>query len=211
METNHLDPLLIKTIPLMLYKEKLKCRKVKAILRYHLPNTNRNAEEYAHYLLFSFNPFRHEGELKYPPISRTYLLKLQQPGVLDVVNRNRHIMKLYCDIVDDALVNLCENIRNIGDSFSQQENDEVDNELIETFQNMFQRDDPAQDAMVLQDEYQGQSVGPIVIPDEELNFKIKMLNQKQRDLFDIVHNWSKRSVKICHQYHKVLLIHSASF
>ena len=35
-----------------------------------------------------------------------------------------------------------------------------------------------QDAVVLQNEYQKQSVGQIAIPDEELNFKIKMLNQK---------------------------------
>ena len=31
METSHLDPQLIKTIPLMPYKEKLKCRKVKVV------------------------------------------------------------------------------------------------------------------------------------------------------------------------------------
>ena len=60
---------------------------------------------------------------------------------------------------------------------------------------MLQSDDPAQNAVVLQDEYHGQSVGPIVIPEEELNLKIRMLNQKQRDLFDIVHNWSNQSVK----------------
>ena len=93
------------------------------------------------------------------------------------------------------MVNLCENIRSTGDPFSQQENDEVDDELIETFQNVSQSNDPAQNAVVLQEDYQGQSVRPIVIPDEELNFKIRMLNQKQRDVFDIVHNWSKRSVK----------------
>ena len=52
-----------------------------------------------------------------------------------------------------------------------------------------QSDDAAQDAVVLQDEYQEQSLGPTVIPDEELNLKIRMLNQKQRDVFDIVHNW----------------------
>ena len=58
-----------------------------------------------------------------------------------------------------------------------------------------QSDDPAQDAVLLQDEHQGQSVALIVIPDEELNFKIRMVKQKQRDLFNIVHNWSKQSVK----------------
>ena len=49
--------------------------------------------------------------------------------------------------IDDALVNLCKNIRTTGDPFSQQENDDVD-ELIETFQKDLQSDDPAQDALV---------------------------------------------------------------
>ena len=98
-------------------------------------------------------------------------------------------METCSDIVDDASVNLCKNTRSTGDSFSQQENDQVDDKLIETFQNVLQSDDAAQDAVVLQDEYQEQSLGPTVIPDEELNLKIRMLNQKQRDVFDIVHNW----------------------
>ena len=52
------------------------------------------------------------------------------------------------------------------------------------FNHVLQSDDPAQGAAVLQDEYQGQSVRPTAIPDEELNFKIKMLNQKQRDVLE---------------------------
>ena len=113
---------------------------------------------------FFFHLFRHEGESKYPSVSGTYLLKLQQPGVLYVVKRNRHITETCSDIVDDASVNLCKNTRSTR-------------------------------WVVLQDEYQEQSLGPTVIPDEELNLKIRILNQKQRDVFDIVHNWSKRSVK----------------
>ena len=81
-------------------------------------------------------------------------MKIQQPGVLDVVNRNGHIMESYSDIVDDVLVNICENMRSVADPFSQQENDEVDDEQIETFQNVLQSDDPAQDTVVLQDEHQ---------------------------------------------------------
>ena len=43
METNHLDPWLLKTIPLMSSKEKLKCKEVKVVLWYYMPNVNRNA------------------------------------------------------------------------------------------------------------------------------------------------------------------------
>ena len=115
-----------------------------------MPNANKNAEKFAHHLLFLFYPFQHE-ELKYLPVSRTYLLKLQQAGGLDVVNRNRHIMEPYSEIVDDALVNLCENIRSTGDPSSLQENDEVEDELIKPFHNVLQSNDP--DTVVLQDEY----------------------------------------------------------
>ena len=52
MEINPLDPQLIKHIPLMSSREKFKCRDVKAALQYHVPNANRNAEEYAHMLSF---------------------------------------------------------------------------------------------------------------------------------------------------------------
>ena len=62
MEANHLDPQLIKIICLISSKERLKCRKIKAVFRYHMPNANRNAEEYVHHLLLPFYPFRHEGE-----------------------------------------------------------------------------------------------------------------------------------------------------
>ena len=73
-------------------------------------------------------------------------MKFQQLGILDAYYGIRHIMASSSDI-DDALVNLCKNIRTTGDPFSQQENDDVD-ELIETFQKDLQSDDPAQDALV---------------------------------------------------------------
>ena len=38
IETNHSKGSLPDNVPLMLSKEKLKCRKVKAVLQYHQPN-----------------------------------------------------------------------------------------------------------------------------------------------------------------------------
>lgn len=64
------------------------------------------------------------------------LAKLQQTGFLEKVNRNRHTTESYSDIFDNVLVNFCENISSTGYSFFQQKNDEVDDKLIETFQNM---------------------------------------------------------------------------
>ena len=44
--------------------EKLKFRKVRAVLRYHQPNRQKNFEQYAHHLLFTFFSFRDEAYLK---------------------------------------------------------------------------------------------------------------------------------------------------
>ena len=69
-------------------KEKIKCRKVKAVLRYHVPPRHKKTEQYAHRLLFMFFPFRNESELCCTP-SGTYMGKLNEPQVLTVVNENK--------------------------------------------------------------------------------------------------------------------------
>ena len=60
MENNNEDCQCINIIPLISSEEKLKCRKVRAVLRYHVPNVKKHLEQYAHHLLFSFYPFRNE-------------------------------------------------------------------------------------------------------------------------------------------------------
>ena len=65
VEDNHEICSYPATLPLMSRNnEKLKCRKVKAILRYHVPNQNKRPDEYAHHLLFMYYPFRNEEELR---------------------------------------------------------------------------------------------------------------------------------------------------
>ena len=71
-------------------------------------------------------------------------------------------------------------------AFPRKKNDEVEDELLR----MLQRDDQDQNAVVLQDGCQGQSTGPIMTPDKYFNVKIRMLNQKQQDIFDAVPSWS---------------------
>ena len=132
METNHEDCQFINIIPLMSSEEKLECRKVRTILRYYVPNVNKHAEQYAHHLLFSLYPFRNEEYLKSPPYIGTYLAKLQEPGVLDTINRNRQIMEPFSSLVNEALLNLSEGVSTSNDGFSQQENDEVEEELQNT-------------------------------------------------------------------------------
>ena len=61
----------------------------------------RNYEVYAHYLHFLFNPFQTELDLK---IDNSCTKKLEAPDVIDIVNRNRSIIKPYCELFDEAML-----------------------------------------------------------------------------------------------------------
>ena len=78
-------------IPLMNSKNKLKCRKRRAILRFHVPNRHKDPEKYAHHILFMYYPFRAESDL----LHNTFVEKLAQPGVLDIVNENKEKTEPY--------------------------------------------------------------------------------------------------------------------
>ena len=195
MESQHSDFQYNKTIPLMSSKQKLKRRKVRVVLRYHVPNANRNAEGYAHHMLFSFYPFRDEEDLKHLLFSGTYLEKLQQPEVFSLVHRNNKIMEPFSEFVDAAFLNISEYVRNRQDPFSQQENEDIEDEIRETVDGILVNEDPAEDAMPLESAFQTQNTRSILIQDEELNSKIRSLNEKQREIFNLVHDWSKKCVK----------------
>ena len=119
----------LSPVPLMsLKKEKIKCHKVKAVLRYHVPNRHKKPEQYAHHLLFLFFPFRNESESCCTP-SGTYMEKLNEPQVLTVVNENKQKFEPFADLVDLALSNFHADLSHNQDSYAQQENDEVCNLL----------------------------------------------------------------------------------
>ena len=166
-----------KTISLMSSNEKLKRRKVRAVLRYHVPNPNRNPEQYAHHLLFSFYPFRDGGNLKHLSISGNYLVKLQQSEVWKVVNQNKLVIESFSDFFDAALVNVSQCTRNRYDTFLEQENDETEIEIRKAVDSLLKNEDPAEEAVLLEDMSQMQSTRPVLIQDEELKLKNKKLKR----------------------------------
>ena len=180
-------------LPLMSSKEKLKCRKTKVVLRYHVPNRNKYPERYAHHILFMFYPFRTEIDLS---LNNSYMNKLYEPGVIDIVNTNKHKFEPYAELVDTALQNFRNDLIHNQDSFAQQENDEV-NELITTTSNSLDDDLESEDEAVLfEDSHQDIPViSPPVMLDEDLNLKIQSLNKKQRKIFDVIHQWAREFVK----------------
>ena len=69
MKLNHGESIYPDKVELMtLNNGKLKCQKVGAVLRCHQPTPQKNIEQYAHHLLFTFYPFRDEAYLKSPPV-----------------------------------------------------------------------------------------------------------------------------------------------
>ena len=177
-------------------KEKLKCRQVKAVLRYHVPNHHKFPEKFAHHLLFMFYPFCNEQHL-ISDNSGTYSEKLQELGVIDIVNRNKQIFEPFGDLVESALLNLRTNLSSNQDSHGVQENDEVVDILLQTANTLTSEgsEDPAEDAVILNDTCIPSSTTPIVMTDDELNAKIRLLNQRQREYFEVIYNWAKSFVK----------------
>ena len=109
-------------------------------------NSTKNIEQYAHHLLFTFYPFRDEAYLKSPPITGTYFAKLQEQGIMDIISKN----KPFNEIVDQALSNLRSDVIN-PDSFSQQENDEVQAELAAVINDILDDESFTNDTALLDD------------------------------------------------------------
>ena len=173
--------------------EKLKCRKVPSVLKYHVSNQHTHPEEYAHHLLFMYFPFRNENELK---LNNSYAEKLNSSNFLEIINLNRVKVEPYALLVENALERLSTNQNANIDSFGQQENDEINDTLNENLHNEEFLDDE------LTCNFPGSgfscSTHP-VFQDSLINENIRSLNVKQRQVFDVIHKCA-RDVKKCEEF-----------
>ena len=172
-------------VPLMSSKQKIKCRKIRAVLRYHVPNRHKYPEKYAHHLLFMYYPFRDESEL----LENTCLEKLSKPGVLDIVNENKNKIEPFDDLVNKAFRNYRADLDTSLDAFAQQENEEVEDLLCEQNLDEDEQEDTSTDLAGAISER------PCVLLDDGINQQICSLNTKQREIFDTVLAWAKKFVK----------------
>ena len=195
IELNHQDSSYPQTIPLMSSKQKLKCRAVPAVLRFHTPNKDKNFEFYSHHLLFLFYPFREEQQLKVGNPA-TYANKISQPGVLDIINRNKAHIEPYSDVVDDALAQYSSQALLFNtDPFAEQENDEVSRSTNDAHDD---DDDDDQQRLNANETADFSSDVPFQTPflsDGEMCELIRSLNDKQRQVFEYIFHWAKESVK----------------
>ena len=162
------------------------CRKVRRILRYHVPNKVLHPEIFAHHVLLLFYPFRDEKKLLsgLPPL---YQNKLQEQGVQDIENINKIKFEPYGNLVDEVYSRLNETLVNNQNPHSQIENDEIPGAE-------YPNDNDSQDT-----ETNKTSRIPTFMPkistDDEIAKGINSLNSKQREVFNLVHKWAKEHVK----------------
>ena len=186
------DPLLClpKSVPLMSSKEKLKRRNKKRVVRYHTPSPVNRPEEYTHHLMMLCFPFRKESDLL-SKIGNSYVVKLNNPEVLRIVNENKTAFEPWGNMVDNVLMNA--EFAPRTDQFAQQENDNVEEEIIVDTE--YEREQ-AQDLNTESQANVGHTPTRILLmSDDNINKLICSLNEKQRFVFDIIIKWARRHVK----------------
>ena len=180
------------TLPLMSSKEKLKCRKIRQVLRYRrAPNIDLYPEEYAHHMLFLFYPFRNENELF---SENSYRQKLAEPEVIITVNENKKIFEPSSDEINSALV--LYNCNNNSLNVDQNETTEILEDVEDTYQEPVLFDSSSQS-------HSSFNIPTNLVSDDILREMIRSLNSQQRQVFDMIYSWAKEKIK----YQNSLLQH----
>ena len=192
-------------ITLMNTKEKMKCRKVKAVVRYHTPNKTKEPERYFHHLLMLYYPWRNESDLM--AADQSYASKFYEPNVREVVELKRSVFQPDADAVTEALENLRNNQANIIHSFdpiNDQENSELQIEMQNTDDTLpeesFNEQSPSELGSSSDSSQQvSQAIStytqPTEISDDMLRYNVRSLNEKQRSAYNIALSWCRSTMK----------------
>ena len=124
----------------------MKCRKVRAVVRFHTPNKTKEPEKFFHHLLMLYFPWRDEvADLT--GTDQTYASKLLESNVQHILNINRAKFEQNADPVSEALelfrTNQLGNLHSY-DSINDQENADMhcDRKTDVPFDESFHEQDP---------------------------------------------------------------------
>ena len=206
VESQHVqasDLILPKTIELINSKEIMNCRKIKAVIRFLVPNRTKEPEKSYHHLLMLYLPWRKETELQ--GLNQMFATKYYESSVTTIVDRNREIFEPNAEAINIALQALSENpTRHVHsyDVLNDQENDDLSNEVRDNVDDdCFNEDSP--EVLVDIPETNQTSTGticytqPSAITDELLREYVRSLNRKQRFAYNFVLSWCRNLVKKC--------------
>ncbi|CAB4037856.1 ATP-dependent DNA helicase PIF1, partial [Paramuricea clavata] len=187
-------------IKLVNSKEIMKCRRIKAVIRYHTPNRRKEPEKYFHHLLMLYFPWRNEQELLGE--DQTYISKFYEPDVQEVVKCNKEIFE-----PDGAINEALESLRNFDgvpthsyDPINDQENEDLrqslpdDSDETESFneslpQHLASNPESVQPSSGISSYNQ-----PLEISDDDLRKTVRSLNNKQRYAYDVVLSWCRNKM-----------------
>ena len=193
-------------ITLINTNEVMKCRKVKAVIRYHKPNKTKEPELYFHHLLMLYYPWRDEKSLL--GLDQTYASKFYEAEVQAVVERNSANFEPDADAVTEALEFLRNNKGNIidcsYDSMNDQENadfqceeqddsgpNEPFNEQLPT--HLASSSECENDLKLGMTMYMYNQQAEI--SDDKLREDVRSLNKRQRYAYDTVLTWCRSKIK----------------
>ena len=193
-------------IKLLKTNEVMKCRKSKAVIRYHTPNKTKEPEQYFHHLLVLYYPWRNEDSLL--GSNQTYASKFYEPEVQSVVTKNRALFEPDADAVSQALEALRSNegihMAQSFDSLNDQQNDQLQSDM----QDNSESDGESFNEQVLSHLASKSTsdhtstvptisshIQPEEISDDLLRESVRVLNNKQRIAYDIVVSWCRNKIK----------------
>ena len=178
----------------------MKCRKIKAVIRYHTPNKTKEPEKYFHHLLMLYFPWRNEQELI--GHDGTYISKFYEQDVQETVQRNKELFELDGDAIKEAL----ESLRNFDgmptcsfEPINVQENEDVRQSLpdesdeTDSFnESLPQHLAPSPESV----ERSGISSynQPSDISDDDLRKTVRSLNNEQRYGYNLVLSWCRNKM-----------------
>ena len=208
IEQSHMDShddtsSLPNKIKLLNGTEVMKCRKVKAVIRYHTPNKTKEPEKYFHHILMLYYPWREESELL--GNEQTYMSKFCESNVQALVEQNKNVFEPDSDAVLEALETLRNNDMSTlhsYDAINDQENEDLQSQLQdnsnddESFSNL-----PAEH-LVGNTTNDNSTTGAIAtyiqpseISDDDLRESVRSLNTEQRLAYDTALTWCRNKVK----------------
>lgn len=196
------DSNLPKKIKLINSKDIMKCRKTKAVIRFHVPNRTKEAEKFYHHLLMLYFPWRKETELV--ASDQLFTTKYYESFVKTVVDRNRQIFEPNAEAINTALQEFRENpVRHVHsyDVLNDQENSDLSTEVRDSINDQDVCTEDSAEKLVHIPETSKPSGGiicynqPSAITDELLRESVRSLNRKQRLAFNSVLSWSRNMVK----------------
>ena len=186
-------------IKLLVTNEVMKCRKIRAVVRFHTPNKTKEPEKFFHHLLMLYFPWRDEvADLT--GTDQTYASKLLESNVQHILNINRAKFEQNADAVSEAFelfrTNELGNLPSY-DSINDQENADMrcDLETDVPFDESFHEQDPEHFANSPQSNQPRNVIvtylHPSDISDDLLHQSIRSLNSNQRHAFNTVLTWCR--------------------